>query len=118
MNTINMSLKTARGICSAIMYSDEQVMSSDIPVYVPDANNESSFNVNRKLNEEMTTFAYTLLNKFRNQIHVTVLPECISVNREQEYVMTAQHAYMFGLPNNKVTVTREDDDVVELIYHR
>lgn len=119
MKSINMNLKTARMLYNAIAYADEQVMSSDIAVYLNHSiETEDDFELNRKLNAQMISFACDLLNQFADHIEVTVIPECISANREEQYVHEAVLHYMRGIPSSKIEVVREDDDSAELIYHR
>jgi hypothetical protein len=114
-----MNLKTARMLYSAIAYADEQVMSSDIAVYLDHGvETDEDFELNRKLNAQMISFACDLLNQFADHIKVTVVPGCISMNREEQYVREAVLHYMCGMLSSKIEVVHEDDDSAELIYHR
>lgn len=119
MEAINMNLKTACMLYSAITYANMQVVRSDIPVYLDhDIETEDDSKLNRKLSDQMVCFACDLLNKFADHIKVTVVPGCISMNREEQYVREARQHYMRGTLSSKVEVVYEDDDSAELVYHR
>ena len=118
MKYLSLNLKDARNLCHAIIYANEQVMASDIPVYTRDTNSDETYELNRSHDGAMCTIAYQLLNMFSNSITVEVQPGCISSNREAGYVLDAQRHYMFGKLTDKIEVVYEDDDSAKLIYHR
>ena len=118
MKSLNINLKDARNLCHAIIYANEQVMSSNIPVYTRDTDSDETYELNRHMDGAMCTIAYQLLNMFSNSITVEVQPGCISSNREVSYILDAQRRYMFGKLTSKDKVIYEDDDSAKLIYHR
>jgi len=119
MRCLSLNLKMARILCRAISYADEQVMSSDIAVYLDHGiETDDDFNLNRALNKEMLVIAGQLLNMFSNSIIVKVLPGCISSNREAQYILSARRSYLLVGLTGKIKVIREDDDSAELIYRR
>lgn len=118
MKYLSLNLKEARNMCHAIIYANEQVMASDIPVYTRDTDSDETFELNRSHDGTMCTIAYQLLNMFSNSITVEVQPGCISSNREASYILDAKRRYMFGTLTSKDEVVYEDDDSAKLIYHR
>lgn len=51
-------------------------------------------------------------------IYVEVVPACISVNREMQYVMMAEIAYSKGNLAPNMTIIEETDSYVKIRYNR